>query len=95
VPWDVETLAKALREVFISVEYAKEHEPQRLDWPSAGRVLAAEYNRLAARSDPIVEVVGNGDGTMNVRTESGMRWRLTEAEYLAWPRPEPEGKRDA
>lgn len=41
---------------------------------------------------PIVEVVGLGDGTMNVKTEDGMAWHLTEAEYLAWPRAvaEPE-----
>ena len=35
---------------------------------------------------PIVEVIGLGDGTMNVKTEDGMRWHLTEQEYRNWPR---------
>jgi hypothetical protein len=34
----------------------------------------------------IVEVVGNGDGTMNVTLSDGTKRQMTEREYLQWPR---------
>ncbi len=42
--------------------------------------------RARRKEQPIVEVVGNGDGTMNVLLADGSSRRLTEKQYLAWPR---------
>jgi hypothetical protein len=70
--------------------------PQRVAAAAAARLVAALSAAVegpAREKSPIVEVVGLGDGTMNVKTEDGMAWHLTEAEYLAWPRAVegPEG----
>ena len=43
---DVPRLRKALREVFISMEYAVGHEPPEATWDAAAATVADEYARL-------------------------------------------------
>lgn len=52
-------------------------------------LLASLNEGGSAPSEPeryIEMVVGNGDGTVTVTLDDGAEHRITEAEYLAWPR---------
>jgi hypothetical protein len=88
---DVERLAAAMMEAHTpgyrgDKRYEAMHRRHAVDVADWYARLSP-HNREADQPDYISEVIGNGDGTMNVLTESGARHTITEAEYLAWPRP--------
>lgn len=97
LPLDIERLATADHEWSMAherVRCAAHYVPVRPCTPEDHRewaeaIVASLNEGGSAPPEPeryIEMVVGNGDGTVTVTLDDGAERRITEAEYLAWPR---------